>query len=117
MKILSVLPLITIILTVNVSIAQKKAYSPVVENCDCQFKMDSNFIKIAPAYLKSFFSLPLEKIDSSFKTKCGYLIVPENRNKKTSNLIKLPFIIVKSKNPNKKMILFYLQEVVLELVL
>ncbi len=102
MKILSVLPLITIILTVNVSIAQKEAYSPVVENCDCQFKMDSNFIKIAPAYLKSFFSLPFEKIDSSFKTKCGYLIVPENRNKKTSNLIKLPFIIVKSKNPNKK---------------
>ena len=73
-----------------------------IETCDCLFKMDSNFIKIAPANLKASFSLPLEKIDSSFKTQCGYLVVPENRNKKSSAMIKLPFIIVKSKNPHKK---------------
>lgn len=102
MKILGIFSFISIILSVHVSNAQEKTYTPKVENCDCQFKMDSTFIKIAPVHLKPLFSLPFEKIDSSFKTQCGYLIVPENRNKKTSNLIKLPFIIVKSKNLNKK---------------
>jgi pimeloyl-ACP methyl ester carboxylesterase len=52
---------------------------PRIEPCDCQVKIDSNF-----------------------KTQCGYLIVPENRRKKSSNTIKLPFIIVKSNNPNKR---------------
>jgi pimeloyl-ACP methyl ester carboxylesterase len=42
------------------------------------------------------------KIDSSFKTRCGYLIVPENRNKNNGKTIKLPFELVESKNPNKK---------------
>ncbi|MBS1566988.1 MAG: alpha/beta fold hydrolase, partial [Bacteroidetes bacterium] len=42
------------------------------------------------------------KIDSSFQTTCGYLIVPENRTKASSRMIKLPFIILKSKNPDKK---------------
>ncbi len=41
-------------------------------------------------------------IDSSFKTQCAYLIVPENRTKNNGKTIKLPFIVVKSKNPNKK---------------
>lgn len=41
------------------------------------------------------------KIDSSFKTRCGYLIVPENRQKPNSPKIKLPFIIAYSKNPGK----------------
>jgi pimeloyl-ACP methyl ester carboxylesterase len=36
------------------------------------------------------------------KTQCGYLIVPENRKKYNSKKIKLPFIIVKSKNQDKK---------------
>jgi pimeloyl-ACP methyl ester carboxylesterase len=44
---------------------------------------------------------PLE-IDSSFKTNCGYLIVPENRKKNNGKTIKLPFIVVYSKNPAKK---------------
>lgn len=41
-------------------------------------------------------------VDSSFKTHCAYLVVPENRAKTTGKTIKLPFIIVESKNPNKK---------------
>jgi len=41
-------------------------------------------------------------IDSSFKTNCGYLIVPENRKKNNSKTIKLPFIVVYSKNSAKK---------------
>ena len=32
----------------------------------------------------------------------GYLVVPENRNKNNGKTIKLPFIVVKSKNPHKK---------------
>jgi pimeloyl-ACP methyl ester carboxylesterase len=42
------------------------------------------------------------KIDSSFKTRCAYLIVPENRKKKNGKTIKLPFIWVESKNENRK---------------
>ncbi|MVT11275.1 alpha/beta fold hydrolase [Chitinophaga tropicalis] len=44
---------------------------------------------------------PVE-IDSSFKTRCGYLVVPENRKKNNGKTIQLPFIVVESKNPNKK---------------
>lgn len=42
------------------------------------------------------------KIDSSFQTECGYLVVPENRKKRNGKIIKLPFILVKSKNANKR---------------
>jgi len=42
------------------------------------------------------------KVDSSFHTRCAYLIVPENRKKHNGKTIKLPFIIVESKNPHKK---------------
>ncbi len=42
------------------------------------------------------------KVDSSFKTRCGYLIVPENRAKTNGKTIKLPFILVESKNPHKR---------------
>ena len=42
------------------------------------------------------------KIDSSFKTRCGYLLVPENRKIPNSRTIRLPFIIAYSKNPDKK---------------
>lgn len=55
------------------------AQLPVIEPCDCPVK-----------------------IDSSFKTQCGYLIVPENRRKKSNKTIKLPFILVKSNNPDKR---------------
>jgi pimeloyl-ACP methyl ester carboxylesterase len=42
------------------------------------------------------------KIDSSFQTRCGYLLVPENRKKQDSRIIKLPFIIAYSKKPDKR---------------
>ena len=42
------------------------------------------------------------KIDSSFHTRCAYLVVPENRKKNNGKTIRLPFIIVESKNPDKK---------------
>jgi pimeloyl-ACP methyl ester carboxylesterase len=42
------------------------------------------------------------KIDSSFKTRCGYLVVPENRQKQNSSKLRLPFIIAYSKNTHKK---------------
>jgi pimeloyl-ACP methyl ester carboxylesterase len=64
----------------RITCAQKtRLYTPAIEPCECQVK-----------------------IDSSFKTQCAYLIVPENRNKLNSKLIKLPFIVVESKNPAKR---------------
>ncbi len=78
MKKLSIITLV--ILSVNVAFAQKKAtYTPKIEPCPCAFKADS-----------------------SLKTVCGYLIVPENRSKPNGKTIKLPFIIAESNNPNKK---------------
>lgn len=41
-------------------------------------------------------------VDSSFRTQCAYLIVPENRSKNNGKTIKLPFVRVESKNPHKQ---------------
>src|SRR5258708_18270760 len=60
------------------SMAQQKGYIPKIEPCACAFKADSNL-----------------------KTRCAYLIVPENRNKPNGKTIKLPFIYVENNNPNK----------------
>ena len=38
---------------------------------------------------------------SSYKTRCGYLVVPENREKPLGPTIKLPYIYVESNNPAK----------------
>lgn len=59
---------------IGTAVAQQKKYSPAIEPCDCRFLMDSNMVKTAPANLKAVFKTPFEKIDSTFKTKCGYLI-------------------------------------------
>jgi len=56
----------------------QQRYTPVLEPCECAVKVDSNY-----------------------KTRCGYLIVPENRTKNNGKSIKLPFIIVKSNNLQK----------------
>lgn len=58
---------------------QKNIYQPAIEPCACPVK-----------------------IDSTFKTTCAYLIVPENRKKRNGKTVKLPFIIVESKHPYKK---------------
>jgi pimeloyl-ACP methyl ester carboxylesterase len=42
------------------------------------------------------------KVDSSFKTRCGYLVVPENRKKANGKMIRLPFIMALSNNPHKR---------------
>jgi pimeloyl-ACP methyl ester carboxylesterase len=71
---------LVLLLCMQIAFAQKQNnYTPVIEPCECPVK-----------------------IDSSFQTECGYLIVPENRTKRNSNKIKLPFIRVKSKNTNKR---------------
>ena len=62
----------------QINVAQQKDYTPKIEPCACAFKADS-----------------------SLKTRCAYLIVPENRNKPDGKTIKLPFIYVESTNPNK----------------
>jgi pimeloyl-ACP methyl ester carboxylesterase len=72
--------LFSLFIFVQLSQAQMKpGYKPVIEPCNCPVK-----------------------VDSSFQTQCGYLIVPENRKKANSKMIKLPFVWVKSKNPNKQ---------------
>ena len=72
--------IIALVCLAHLSFAQPKAhYTPTIEPCACPVK-----------------------VDSSFTTNCGYLIVPENREKDNSKSIKLPFIILESKNPDKK---------------
>ncbi|KAA0993359.1 alpha/beta fold hydrolase [Dyadobacter aurulentus] len=73
-----------------------------IENCDCDFKIDPEVLKIVPDHVKQHYKPGPDLPDSSFQKQCGYLVVPENRKKKNSTLIKLPFIVVKSKNPNKR---------------
>ncbi|OQP60637.1 alpha/beta hydrolase [Niastella vici] len=74
---------------------------PSIQTCNCNFKIDSSYIASAPPRLKPDSTFPY-KIDSSFQTVCGYLIVPENRKKASSKMIKLPFIVLKSKSQDKK---------------
>ncbi|HEY4197019.1 MAG TPA: hypothetical protein VGM63_15860, partial [Mucilaginibacter sp.] len=62
----------------QMSLAQQKGYTPKIEPCECAFKVDSNL-----------------------KTRCAYLIVPENRHKPNGKTIKLPFIYIESGNPDK----------------
>ena len=64
-------------LCLKITNAQQILYRPRVENCDCLFKSDS------------------------LKTRCAYLVVPENRSNPQGKTIKLPFIIVESNNPHK----------------
>jgi pimeloyl-ACP methyl ester carboxylesterase len=77
-------PLLAFIIAVTcfiqVAYSQKKqTYVPRIESCDCPVK-----------------------VDSSYSNQCGYLIVPENRKKANGKTIKLPFIVAKSNNPNKR---------------
>jgi pimeloyl-ACP methyl ester carboxylesterase len=39
--------------------------------------------------------------NGTYKTHCGYLVVPENRQHPEGNVVKLPFIYVESNNPSK----------------
>ncbi|MEO6722131.1 MAG: alpha/beta fold hydrolase [Ferruginibacter sp.] len=65
---------------VQVSYSQKtQTYVPRIEPCDCPVKVDTNYTN-----------------------QCGYLVVPENRKKANGKTVKLPFIIAKSNNANKR---------------
>jgi len=67
------------ILFQHASFAQPKGYTPRIEPCECAFKADT-----------------------SLKTHCAYLIVPENRSKPNGKTIKLQFIYVEGKNSNRR---------------
>src|SRR6185295_13361581 len=54
-------------------------YIPLIEDCSC----------------------PVQ-IDSGIKARCGYLIVPENRNKPGGRTIRLPFVYAESPSTQKK---------------
>jgi len=47
------------------------------------------------------FACPV-KVDSSFHTRCAYMLVPENREKPNSPMIKVAFLLLESKNPAKR---------------
>lgn len=89
------------VLLVFVSASAQKTYKPEIQYCDCRFKIDSIYRATAPPLLRADSIYPY-KIDSSFQTRCGYLVVPENRTKAASKRIRLPFIVLQSKNPNRK---------------
>lgn len=91
--------LLTVLLASS-AVAFAQPNQPRIEPCSCSFATDPKAIESFPPEYRNRFR-PLDKVDSSFKTECGYLIVPENRQKKGSRLIKLPYLIVKSKNPAK----------------
>lgn len=41
-------------------------------------------------------------LDSNIHARCAYMLVPENRKKENSPMIKVAFLMVESKNPQKK---------------
>ena len=67
------------------------------------FALSVTYAQAQPGVVRSLepCACPVQ-IDSSFRTRCAYLVVPENRKNNNGKTIKLPFIIVESKNPTKK---------------
>ena len=53
-------------------IATAQTYTPTIEQCPC-----------------------LMKLDTRLKSVCGYLVVPENRNKPNGNKVKIPFVFAR----------------------
>ncbi|MCF0069382.1 alpha/beta hydrolase [Dyadobacter sp. CY261] len=85
-------------------ICNSQAYAQYakIQDCGCDFKIDPEVLKIVPDNARQYYTSGPNLPDSSFQKRCGYLVVPENRKKKNSRLIKLPFIVAKSKNPDKR---------------
>jgi pimeloyl-ACP methyl ester carboxylesterase len=98
-------PIIAFFLVLNLCLCgysqNKKSYQPTIQKCNCNFKIDSSYLATAPSQLRADSTFPY-RIDSSFQALCAYLVVPENRKKASSRMIKLPFILLKSKNDQKK---------------
>jgi len=78
----------------------QKLYPPAIETCGCNFEVDSSFVRNFPEKFRSDLTFS-HRVDSSIKMICGYLKVPENRKDRRSRMIRLPFIILKSKNPGR----------------
>ena len=94
--------LLLLMFSLQVSYSQnKKNYQPSIQPCNCNFKLDSSYLVTVPQQLKADSTFAF-KNDSSYQTVCGYLIVPENRNKISSKMVRLPFIVLKTTNPDKK---------------
>lgn len=70
--------LLSLLLVVFVAAGAQRSSVPRIESSDCIYTADS-----------------------LHKTRCGYLIVPEDRHHPQGRTIKLPFIYVESNNPNK----------------
>jgi pimeloyl-ACP methyl ester carboxylesterase len=96
---LRILPVLLLLLSLP-AVAQKK-YTPKIETCDCRFTADSNFTKLMPESFRSDWVFTVKQ-DSAFTARCGYLIVPENRNNPASKMVRLPFVVLQGKNPGKK---------------
>jgi pimeloyl-ACP methyl ester carboxylesterase len=84
----------------TLQLAAQKVYTPSIETCGCDFKVDSSFTRNFPEKFRSDLTFT-HRVDSSIKMACGYLKVPENRKDKKSRMIRLPFIILKSKQPGR----------------
>jgi pimeloyl-ACP methyl ester carboxylesterase len=65
-----ILALFILGMTFPAAVAQQ--YTPVIESRPC-----------------------LMKVDPRLKTKCGFLVVPENRNKPNANKVKIPFVFAR----------------------
>ena len=89
------------VLLINSYSQKPKTFKVTIEPCDCNFKIDRAYLNSAPPLLRTNATFQTT-FDSSFKTTCGYLVVPENRSKTSSKKIKLPFIVLHTKNPNRK---------------
>jgi hypothetical protein len=66
-----VLSLLSFIFLLSI-IANAQGYTPIIEPCPC-----------------------LMKVDARLKSVCGYLVVPESRQKPTANKVKIPFIFAR----------------------
>jgi hypothetical protein len=65
--------LLLMVLSFSGGVAQ--SYSPVIEHCPC-----------------------LMKVDARLKTKCGFLVVPEDRKKLNGKKVKIPFVFARRDN-------------------
>lgn len=97
------MPRLTIFfLILSLCSSQIQAQFVKIEQSGCDFRVDPEVLKLVPDNAKQSYISGPSLPDSSFTKQCGYLVVSENRSKKNSRLIKLPFIVVKSKNPDKR---------------
>ncbi|MGN7889976.1 alpha/beta fold hydrolase [Dyadobacter endophyticus] len=94
--------LTTLFLIIILCIGRLSAQFVKIEQSGCDFRVDPDFLKTVPDNAKQSYTSGPSLPDSTFEKQCGYLLVPENRSKKNARMIKLPFIVIRSKNPDKR---------------